>query len=113
MVERDVFVNVAGGIRLSESAADLAVATALYASAVNRSFPANTVCFGEVGLSGEIRPVPWGESRIHEAASLGFVCAVIPARNTIKNLPIGFETVPIASLAELVNWMETRSQVDG
>jgi DNA repair protein RadA/Sms len=112
-VERDVFVNVAGGIRLSETAADLAVTTALYASAVNRSFPANTVCFGEVGLSGEIRPVPWGESRIHEAASLGFVCAVIPARNTIKNLPIGFETVPIASLAELVNWMETRSQVDG
>ena len=113
VVERDVFVNVAGGIRLSETAADLAVATALYASAVNRSFPANTVCFGEVGLSGEIRPVPWGESRIHEAASLGFVCAVIPARNTVKNLPIGFETVPIASLAELVNWMETRSQVDG
>ena len=96
VAERDVFVNVAGGIRLTETAADLAVTTALYASAVNRSFPANTVCFGEVGLSGEIRPVPWGESRIQEAASLGFECAVLPSRNKIKNLQTGFETVPIS-----------------
>ena len=113
VVERDVFVNVAGGIRLTETAADLAVTTALYASAVNRSFPANTVCFGEVGLSGEIRPVPWGESRIHEAASLGFECAVIPSRNKIKNVPTGFETVPISSLAELVDWMGAGGQADG
>lgn len=76
----DIFLNIAGGIRISEPAADLAVAAALLSSQSNIPVPGNTVFFGEVGLAGEIRAVSQPDVRLKEAAKLGFDRAVIPQR---------------------------------
>jgi DNA repair protein RadA/Sms len=75
----DIYLNVAGGLRISEPAADLAVAAALVSSLSNSPLPANSVYFGEVSLSGAIRPVPQAPARLKEAERLGFAGAVMPA----------------------------------
>jgi DNA repair protein RadA/Sms len=75
---RDVYLNVAGGLRISEPAADLAAAAALASSALDVALPQDCVVFGEVSLSGEIRQVSRMESRLKEAAKLGFSRAVGP-----------------------------------
>ncbi len=69
---RDVFLNVAGGLKIAEPAADLAVTAALLSSVAGRAIPRDTVVFGEIGLGGEIRPVPQAELRLREASKLGF-----------------------------------------
>jgi DNA repair protein RadA/Sms len=79
--DQDVFVNVVGGIRVQETAADLPVLLAVLSSYRNRALAEKTVSFGEVGLSGEIRPVPNGEERLREAASNGFRRAIVPKAN--------------------------------
>jgi DNA repair protein RadA/Sms len=76
----DVYLNVAGGLRIGEPAADLAVAAALLSSLADRPVPGETVVFGEVGLSGEVRPVVHAENRLKEAAKLGFTRAIVPRR---------------------------------
>ena len=78
----DVYLNVAGGLRISEPAADLAVAAALVSSLTGTPVPANTVVFGEVGLSGEVRQVGQADMRLKEAAKLGFAKALIPRRKS-------------------------------
>jgi len=75
---RDVYLNVAGGLRISEPAADLAAAAALASSALDEALPQDCVVFGEVSLSGEVRPVGRMESRLKEAAKLGFKRALGP-----------------------------------
>jgi DNA repair protein RadA/Sms len=81
VLDRDIFVNVAGGIRLAEPAIDLGIACAIASSARGRAIDARTVVFGEVGLAGEVRAVPLCEQRLAEAARLGFTRALIPAQN--------------------------------
>ena len=75
---QDVFLNVAGGLRLSEPAADLAVAAALISSIAKQPVPGDTVLFGEIGLTGEVRPVPLTPQRLKEAEKLGFDSVVAP-----------------------------------
>jgi DNA repair protein RadA/Sms len=77
---RDIYLNVAGGLRIAEPAADLAVASALVSALTLEPVPADTVVFGEIGLSGEIRPVGQSEARLKEAAKLGFTGAIVPPR---------------------------------
>jgi len=77
----DVYVNVAGGLRVSEPAIDLAVALAIVSSLRDAALPEDVFLFGEVGLGGELRSVNQAERRIKEAANLGFRRAVLPARN--------------------------------
>ena len=79
---KEVYLNVVGGLRVSEPAADLAVAAALVSAANDRPVPAETVVFGEIGLSGEIRAVSQAEARLKEAAKLGFTGAWTPPRRT-------------------------------
>jgi DNA repair protein RadA/Sms len=99
--DQDVFVNVVGGIRLQETAADLPVLLAVLSSLRDRPLPEKTVAFGEVGLSGEIRPVPNGEERLKEAATHGFRRAIVPAANAPKKGQFkGLEVIPVARLAE-------------
>jgi DNA repair protein RadA/Sms len=74
----DVFLNVAGGLRIAEPAADLAVAAALASAALARPLPAETVVFGEIGLAGEVRAVARADARLKEAAKLGFATAIVP-----------------------------------
>lgn len=79
--QSDVFVNAVGGVKITEPAADLALVVAIYSSLTNRPLPPHVVIFGEVGLSGEIRPVQRGQERLREAAKLGFKVALVPTLN--------------------------------
>ena len=76
---QDVYVNVAGGVRIDEPGADLAVAVAVGSSLYNRAVDADTIIIGEIGLAGEVRSVPYGDIRLMEAAKLGFRRAIVPA----------------------------------
>lgn len=86
--DQDIFVNIAGGLKVLEPALDLGIATAIYSSFRNAPSDATTVLMGEVGLTGEIRPVPQMEKRLHEVAKLGFKRAILPKENSQKNLAI-------------------------
>ena len=85
LLAQDIFVNVAGGVRLNEPAVDLGVMAALASSHLNKPVPARTILFGEVGLAGEVRAVSRPELRVKEAARLGFDRCLLPAGN-LKNL---------------------------
>lgn len=100
----DVYLNVAGGLKISEPAADLAVAAALLSAQSGDAIAGNTVAFGEIGLSGEIRPVSRIDARLKEAAKLGFTRAIIPKSRSAKGGKTGekgLEIVEIAHLREL------------
>jgi len=99
--DQDVFVNVVGGIRLQETAADLPVLLAILSSLRDKPLAEKTVAFGEVGLSGEIRPVPNGEERLREAATHGFRRAIVPKANAPKAGSYkGLEVVAVERLAD-------------
>jgi DNA repair protein RadA/Sms len=100
--DQDVFINVVGGIRVSETAADLPMLLALWSSFRDRPLPAKLVCFGEVGLSGEVRPVPDGEQRLKEAAGHGFATAVIPAANAPRQPPAGLEVIAARTVRQVL-----------
>jgi DNA repair protein RadA/Sms len=101
--DQDVFVNVVGGIRVQETAADLPVLLAVLSSFRDRPLPDKTVVFGEVGLSGEIRPVPNGEERLKEAATHGFRRAIVPKANAPKKAKIGdMEIVAVDRLGDAI-----------
>ena len=90
--DQDVFINVVGGVKVLETAADLSVLVAVVSSLRNISLPQDLVVFGEVGLSGEIRPVPSGQERLQEAAKHGFKRAIVPRgnapREAIKSMDV-------------------------
>ena len=96
----DVFVNVVGGLRVVETAADLAVALAAVSSLEDRTLSRELVIFGELGLAGEIRPVPFGEERLREAAKHGFRRAIVPQANVPRRAVAGIEVAGVARLAE-------------
>lgn len=98
--DQDVFANVVGGVKVLETSADLALLLAIVSSFRDRCLPADMVIFGEVGLSGEIRPVPSGQERLSEAAKHGFRRAVVPRGNAPKNPPAGMRVTAVASLQE-------------
>ncbi len=98
----DVYVNVIGGLRLDEPAADLGVAIALVSAMKDFVLPEKTVFIGEIGLAGELRAVSSMERRLHEAASLGFTRAIIPARNKPKG-NFHLEIVPAYSIKDVLN----------
>jgi DNA repair protein RadA/Sms len=99
--DQDVFVNVVGGIRVQETAADLPVLLAVLSSLRDRPLAEKTIAFGEVGLSGEIRPVPNGEERLREAATHGFRRAIVPKANAPKAGSYkGLEVVAVERLAD-------------
>jgi len=96
----DVYLNVAGGLRIQEPAADLAVAAALVSSLTGTALPSEAVYFGEVSLSGSLRPVAQASARIKEASKLGFRRAVGPPFEAATEP--GFTLAPVSSLASLV-----------
>jgi DNA repair protein RadA/Sms len=91
----DVFINVVGGVRISETSADLAALTAVVSSRLDKPVPAGTVVFGEVGLAGEIRPVIYGDERLREAVKRGFDRAILPRGNLPKKPIPGIELVGV------------------
>jgi DNA repair protein RadA/Sms len=109
----DVYLNVAGGLRIAEPAADLAVAAALVSAATDRPTDAETVYFGEVGLSGEVRQVAQAEARLREAQKLGFAAATLPRRVARGNRPLaapeGLRLEEIGHVTDLVAAFAARS----
>ena len=99
----DVFVNVVGGVRVSEPAADLPLLLAALSSFRDFILPRELVVFGEVGLAGEIRPVPNGQERLREAAKHGFKQAIIPASNAPKEPIKNLEIFPVSRLIDAVD----------
>ncbi len=100
----DIYLNIAGGLRIVEPAADLAVAAALVSALTETPVPADTVVFGEIGLSGRVRPVAHAEARLKEAAKLGFTEAWVPAGRTARSKEGvgGIAATGIGHLSELV-----------
>jgi DNA repair protein RadA/Sms len=99
--DQDVFVNVVGGVKVSETGSDLALLTSIVSSLRNRIVDSNTIVFGEVGLAGEIRPVQSGQERLKEAAKHGFKRAIVPYANTPKQ-DVGLEVEGVKHLQEVL-----------
>ena len=102
----DTYINIIGGLRLDEPAADLAVAVSLVSALRDVPFDDETIVFGEIGLSGEIRSVSRAASRISEAARLGFKRCIIP-KSCLKGLPDikGIEVIGVKTLKEAINFI--------
>lgn len=100
LLDQDVFVNIVGGLRVLETGSDLAVVAALLSSFRSRPIPQDWVVFGELGLSGEVRPVQNGEQRLREAAKHGFRRAIAPRANVPKAGIDGLEIVPVRVLQD-------------
>ena len=104
--DQDVFINAVGGIRVEETSSDLAVLLAVVSSFRNKPLPQDMVCFGEVGLSGEIRPVPNGQERLKEAAKHGFKIAIVPKANKPKQPIDGMRVIAVSSLGETLSSLD-------
>jgi DNA repair protein RadA/Sms len=98
----DIYLNVAGGLRIGEPAADLAVAAALISALTEQPVPADCVVFGEIGLSGEVRAVSQSDARLKEAGKLGFTSALIPPRRGKGTREGAIGATEIAHLRDLV-----------
>lgn len=103
MYDQDVFVNVVGGVRVTETGADLAVVLAALSSLRSRPLPRDLVVFGELGLAGEVRPVQGGEARLREALKHGFKQAVVPIANAPKGGLKGMEIHAVQRLSEALD----------
>jgi len=100
--DQDIFVNIVGGVRISETGADLPILLAILSSLRNKPLPKNLVTFGEVGLAGEIRPVQSGMERLHESVKHGFKHAIIPMSNKPKQKISGIKINAVTKLADVL-----------
>jgi DNA repair protein RadA/Sms len=97
---QDVFVNVVGGVHIAETAADLPAVLAVVSSVRDVPLAQGLVCFGELGLAGEIRPIPYGEERLREAVKHGFKRAIVPAANEPRRAIEGLTVLGVHRLAD-------------
>jgi len=104
--DQDVYANVVGGIKVSETGADLAVALAALSSLRNKPLPRDLIVFGELGLSGEVRPVPNGQERLRELSKHGFRRAIVPRANQPRESMDGVEVVTVSRLGDAVNALD-------
>lgn len=102
--DQDVFINVVGGIKVSETGSDLALIAAVVSSLRNRIFDRDTVIFGEIGLAGEIRPIQSGQERLKEAAKHGFKRAIVPEANAPKKMQ-GIEVLAVKHLQDMLRFI--------
>lgn len=105
MAGLDVYVNIVGGLRIDEPAADLAVAAALWSAVTGKVAPADTVMFGEIGLGGELRAVSRAKERVREAERLGFSRVIMP-RNSLKGIDSTIEIVPARTISDAFRALE-------
>jgi DNA repair protein RadA/Sms len=103
LADHDVFINVVGGMRVTETGADLPMLLALYSSFRDKPVEDRMICFGEVGLSGEIRPVFDGEQRLREAAGHGFTRALVPKANAPRKPIKGMKVISLTQVSEALN----------
>jgi len=112
MSNRDVYLNIAGGLKITEPAADLAVAACLLSSFTNTPLPEDTVIIGEIGLGGEVRPVKQTEVRLKEAAKLGFKQAIIPATSKLSDNKHNISVLAVKHLSEIMRFFNIRQRRD-
>ncbi|MCK4742845.1 MAG: DNA repair protein RadA [Sulfuriflexus sp.] len=105
MYDYDVFVNIVGGMRISETGADLSVILSILSSFRDKPVPKDWIVFGEVGLAGEIRPVQNGQERLREAVKHGFTRAIIPKANAPKHAIEGIEVQAVSRLSEVLDFI--------
>ncbi|MFT6733795.1 MAG: DNA repair protein RadA/Sms [Polaribacter sp.] len=98
--DQDIFLNVVGGVKVMETSADLAQLLAIVSSLRNQVLPQDLIIFGEVGLAGEIRPVPNGQERIKEAVKHGFIKAIVPKANQPKGVIEGMDIKGVSNLQD-------------
>jgi len=103
--DQDVFVNVVGGIKVNETASDLVVMMAIASSLRSKVIPKDWIAFGEVGLSGEVRPVFNASERLAEAQKQGFKVAIIPKSNVPKKTDNGIKIVPVEFLNQAIRYL--------
>jgi DNA repair protein RadA/Sms len=104
LYDQDVFINAVGGVRIAETGADLAIILAILSSYRDRPLDRRRLVFGEVGLSGEVRPVPNGEERLREASKHGFESAIIPRANMPKSSTYkDLKLIPVSHLADTLD----------
>jgi DNA repair protein RadA/Sms len=103
MADQDVYVNVVGGVKVTETSADLPLLLAIVSSFKDRVLPRELVVFGEIGLAGEIRPVPSGQERLQEAAKHGFTRAIVPKANAPKQAIAGMQVIAVSKLSEALD----------
>ena len=101
--DEDVFVNVVGGLRIAETSVDLPILLSIVSSFRDRATPNRLICFGEIGLAGEIRPVRFGTERIAAAAKQGFTRAIVPSGNVPKRIPDGIEVTGVRRLTDALD----------
>ena len=103
LFDQDVFLNVVGGVRVTEPAADLPVLLSVLSSFRDRPLPGDLATFGEVGLAGEIRPVPNGQERLREAAKHGFKKVILPKANAPKKRVEGVDVIAVNRIGEAID----------
>ena len=101
--DQDVFVNIVGGVKVEDTSADVPLAMALISSFKDRPIDKGTIAFGEIGLTGEIRPVPYGQERIAEAVKQGFVRIVVPYDNAPRRRLNNVDVIPVRRVTDLFN----------
>jgi DNA repair protein RadA/Sms len=107
--EHDVFVNVVGGLEIGETSSDLPVLIALASSLAGRAVPGALAAFGEIGLTGEVRPVAYGDERLREAQAQGFNIVVVPKGNAPRKLPAGLHVLAVERIGEALEAALPRS----
>ena len=107
--EHDVFVNVVGGMEIAETSSDLPVLIALASSLKGQALPAQLMSFGEIGLTGEVRPVAYGDERLREAQAQGFRTAIVPQGNAPRTAPAGLRVIAVTRIAEALEAALARS----
>ena len=112
LADQDVFANVVGGVRVAETGADLALLAATLSSFRASALPRDLVVFGELGLTGEVRPVANGQDRLREAAKHGFARAILPRANRPREAIPGTKAFPVASLGEALDVIRDMTQSD-
>lgn len=106
MFDQDVYLNVVGGVRISETASDLPVILAALSSFRDQPLDSSLIVFGEIGLAGEVRPVSNGEERLHEAAKHGFTRAIVPYGNLPRKAIPGLKVTGVNRLSEALDWLD-------
>jgi DNA repair protein RadA/Sms len=107
LADQDVFANVVGGVRIAETGADLAAVLAVLSSFRNRVLPKDLIVFGELGLTGEVRPVTSGQQRLAEARKHGFRQAIVPFANRPRDVITGMTVHGVKSLASALDVVQT------
>jgi DNA repair protein RadA/Sms len=102
LAEHDVFVNLVGGIQIAETATDVPAVLALVSTLRGRALPASLAAFGELGLTGEVRPVPYGEERLREAHKQGYDSVICPKDNAPRVVPPGLTVRAVSSIGEVL-----------